>query len=411
MKKLTVEKSDLQKTRLAGKKSGLRFIVLDIISVIIWTYSLIKLFIFDIDVYLIKNFFQNFDFLIKYKFVIILLVITAFVLISKKWKLVGDSFYVLFFPLIIIFWKIPILLLKIQSWNLFFILLTYVAIMLRSARFSFVTNTVILTCIVAILASSRNLILWPSVLLLLIITMVVIFQRIISVYTGSPILKYVSDAVSFVFDKGKPTFTLENEVKTLPVEKLTESQLQKWSTSLQLSVIFCKGCAFLTRRLRDFQRSKYSTIVYILNFLSLVLFSMISFAFIYYGLFKINAHYYITSTPQFFDFFYFSFNKAIYSTIAGLQVTGVFPKIITMIQQFVSVCFFTFIVMLFVSINDEKRSNEVDEVINKIEKNEKMMELNIQDQFSLTIIDAIKKLEKYSAGMIKVIYFLSKDIE
>lgn len=397
--------------KVSKSKPSRRFIILDILASIIWIYSIIKLFVFDIDLYLANKYFPLLNTVIKYKLIVILLLLVLFILIRKNWNLIGDILYIVFFPLIILFWKIPVIFLRIKSWNVFFIFLTYVVTMVRSAKFNFITFTILLSCVVAVFVSTSRIILWPSVFLLLAVALAVILQKIVSVYSGSPILKYVSDAIAFLFDKGKATFALEDEVKALPVEKLTEPQLQKWSTTLQLSVIFCRGCAFITRRLRDFQKSKYSTIVYIMNFLSLLVFTIIAFSFVYYGIFKINHNFFSATNSQFFDFFFFSFNKSIFNSTAEIQAITILPKIITMLQEFLSLCFGTFVILLIFSINDERKSNEVDSVIKKIEKTEKSMEQNIQEQFSLDIINAIKQLEKYSAGMVKFIYILSKDIE
>lgn len=108
--------SEKQGTKLKKRKPLIR----DIASILFWAYLIIKLFVFDLDIYLIQKYFPNYSWVIEKKFFIILGILAIIFLIARKKKILQYVLYVLFYPLILVFWKIPFLIFKQNNWILIF---------------------------------------------------------------------------------------------------------------------------------------------------------------------------------------------------------------------------------------------------------------------------------------------------
>src|ERR1700693_2127069 len=91
---------------------------LNFLSALVWLYIFIKLFVFDIDIYLVTKINPELIWIIHFKFFILLGIVALLFLLTRSVPLLKWSLYVLFFPLIILFWKIPYFIFRQKSWLL-----------------------------------------------------------------------------------------------------------------------------------------------------------------------------------------------------------------------------------------------------------------------------------------------------
>src|SRR5215207_8408620 len=95
-------------------------LVREVLAIFVWGYVITKLFIFDIDNFLVERFIPNYAWLLNYKFFIIIVITSIIWLITKNRQIILWSLFVLFYPLIIFLWRIPALIFKRKSWNVAF---------------------------------------------------------------------------------------------------------------------------------------------------------------------------------------------------------------------------------------------------------------------------------------------------
>ena len=79
-----------------------------IVAACFWVYVVCKLFIFDIDIYLIQHTDPSLLWIARYKFFILIAIISTLLLTTRSVRLLGWILYILFFPLVLIIWEIPV---------------------------------------------------------------------------------------------------------------------------------------------------------------------------------------------------------------------------------------------------------------------------------------------------------------
>lgn len=114
----------------------------EIVAVSFWVYVICKLFIFDIDTYLIHGIEPRFIWIAEYKFFILIGIASILLLVTKNKYIVTWALYIAFYPLVVFCWEIPYLIFKQRSWTLAFAFVNAVISLFRSLRYKFVAGTV-----------------------------------------------------------------------------------------------------------------------------------------------------------------------------------------------------------------------------------------------------------------------------
>src|SRR5689334_8900529 len=100
------EKMDNQEESSQPKKENklvnvVSAVIREFLAISFWGYTTIKLFVFDIDVFLVEKFFPNYSWLINYKFFFIIGTLAVIWLLTKNRYILLWSLFVLFYPVII----------------------------------------------------------------------------------------------------------------------------------------------------------------------------------------------------------------------------------------------------------------------------------------------------------------------
>lgn len=387
----------------------------EFIAAVFWAYTIIKLFIFDIDVWIIDRYLPNYSWIISFKFIILISIIAMILLITKNKHVLYWTLYILFYPIIIFFWKIPSFVLKQKSWLLAFALINTIISFFKSIKYNFITFALFLASFVAVFSFYNEKILWVAISTLLITLSVIYVRRFILVFRSSSIYQIYIRVVSATKNYGsKQTtlFALDENIKNVPVESLDQKQLEKWTTNLQTSVLFNRVCLFISKKLRDYQNSRINVASYVLTILVLIILTTFSFATINFGLFKINSEFFsYSTTPSFFTFFYYSFNNFVFNSIKEILPLAPIAQIVFMIEIFFALVVGAILISLFLSTRNQKHTEELNEVIEGIERQGAEMEGFIKDEYKIrNIEDAMVELEKLKAGLTKFIYKITESL-
>lgn len=419
LKKTEPTKKKLFKKEEKTTKDIILSFVRQLLALLIWLYVITKLFVFDIDVYLVQKFFPSHEEILNYKFVVIISTLALFLIIFRK-KFLPWFLYILFYPAIVVLWKIPYFIFRQKSWSLAFAVINSVISFFRSLKYSFIVFAFFIVGATAILFFSNKILIWSALFIILIIIITTYVRRFIFIFKPSDIFQSYIKIFSKIRtwgtkpdEKGASFFALEDSIKTIAVVEMNETQIQSWSQKLQMSVLYNRICLFVGKKLREYQNSRLNIVYYLVNLLTLILFTIISFALIYTGLFKIDASYFAySSEPNFFTFIYYSFNSFIFNSINTLTAAHPVSQIAWMIQTFLVFTLGVILVTLLFSVKNDRYSEELNKVIKDIETEGKEMETFIKEEYKINnIADALAELQKVQAAFVKFIYKISDDLK
>ncbi len=413
--KMTVDipsKENVKKTvgYKIGTVSGYMFI--GIISIFFWVYLPIKLFVYDIDNYLINKYFPAFTWLLNFKFFIFIGAIALLWIFLGTKNLFVNVLIGFFYPLFIVCWKIPVLIFRSKSWNLAFAFANLIFSFFQSFKINFLLSAGFLISIAIVVFNANPKLIWISIVLLLLIVLSIYTLSFISVFKPTQIFKIYMKIFSWVREKPKSIYAMDNSIKKLPVSSLDQTQLQKRITNLQTSVLFNRICLYSAKKLRNYQSSGINIISNTCKILFLVFFTVFSFTFINFGLFKIDEKYFgFSASPHLFTFFYYSFTNLFYASIQQMTPALPISQIFSMFEFFLSLFLIVIFVSLQISIRSQRTSDELNKAIKVIENEGGIMESFIRDEYGLgTIDDAIEELQKAKAGLLNFVFILSAGI-
>lgn len=145
----------------------------DITGVVVWVLCLTKLLFFDFDRAIADGLGSPWDQVVQFRSLLVLAVIAIFLIAHKRGWIV--LVYAAVFPVIVIFWKIPRLLIWIRSWN---ILLAFITLLISSARrfrLRFLIRTVeAVAAVVAIVSTTP----WISVTCAILFSFAIPYHRL-----------------------------------------------------------------------------------------------------------------------------------------------------------------------------------------------------------------------------------------
>ncbi len=215
-----------------------------------------------------------------------------------------------------------------------------------------------------------------------------------------------------MLDITKQTWTADKGLKELTTAQMTSSQLQTWSHHLQTAVIANKSCYFFSSKLRAYQKSRINVIFNVFSVLLLFVFTVFCFSLLNFSLYKIQpqAYQFVSIKPDFFSFFYYSFNAIHFNSIPEVTTINNLSRSLFLFEQFFALILIGIFFTLFLSIKNEKESADIDEVVNKIKVQGDIMGEYISTEYKMSVDDAIVEVQKLKGALIKVIFYLTKNI-
>ena len=384
---------------------------LDFIATALWLYAFVKLFVFDFDLYVVQTYAPNLLWLLQLRFIVLVGLAGLSFLLFKKTIVISSVFYIVLFPFIVLLWKLPVLIFRQKSWTLAFALANSLILFFTNIKQLAITIALFLVSATAILVSTNVYLVAASGGILLILTAISFVTSLISVFRRSnlpAIYALILNAWRESIVKKEP---IDERIKIFSPDQLSTEDRKAWSSALETRVLFNRACLFIARRFRAYQQSRLNVASGVFTSLTLLTITVLSFAFINMAAFTlVPASYATHSAPTFFDFFHYSFKTFVFGSIKELEALAPFSEAINMVENFFALFLGIIFASLVISVRSQRHSEELDQVIRIIEKQGKTMELQIAKEYKIkTIDDALRELERASAGMIKFLYWLSNN--
>jgi hypothetical protein len=208
------------------------------------------------------------------------------------------------------------------------------------------------------------------------------------------------------------TYALDVAIKGAPIDRLTEEQLKKWSSSLEQMVLYNRIALFCASRLREYQRSGFSFFSSIMTIMALLVATVLSFAGINFAIFKIDASNFDASgSPSFFTFVYYSLNAVLFNFVKEVTPSTSLGQAIWMIE----VLFAFFLVIIFIAlmfqVRSQRHAEDLSATIGGLEEDGAAMEAVIRTEYNIDNISlAIAELERLKAGMLQILLFFTRNL-
>jgi hypothetical protein len=383
------------------------------VAIWVWLYVCLKLFVFDFEVYLINWLAPNLRWIIDFKILIILAALAAISMLSNKKAFLLFAAYVACYPLILFFWRLPWLVLKQKSWVLFFAIVNFGISFFQSIRYTLVSCAVYLICFAAALLTNVKAVLYVAALALLIILTSAFVRRFASLIRGDKLFQFYHRAVPWMRGKAILLIKMDDSIRNLPVATMDETQIAKWKTSLEQSVLVNRILLFSARKVRDHQKSAFGILLGVIATIFLWIATVVTFTAINIAAYKIDpASYLASAPPTLFTFFQYSFKAMFVASISELMPATPAAKIIEMMNNFFAFLTFAIIAAAFIAVYGQAYNTRLDELIGTLEREGKEAESFIRSEFRFNSIDdAIAELTRLKSGLLNILLQLTQNLK
>jgi len=367
-------------------------------AIAFWLYVIMKVAIYDFDIYIISTYAPSLVKVVPYKFLLLLVSISILWLVLGKKRFPIFAAYLLFYPFVILFYKVPQLFFR--SWSSIIILSPAIFGLLTTFRALFIRSTFTIAAAICILVSSNVIVLSMSMVILGVALMFHIYSSFRNAY-GSSFFTKIRQGVSRLKSNllSETSFILK---ACMPrTEAVSDVQLR--GNILTLYAVHW-GFDIATEKVREVIRTHKMDIYFILVWMWTVLFTLTIYTFEYLALYKIDPTSFTTPIVfykfNFLSFLGFSFGQLITSGMSSVLPASLGSKLLYYSELFCKMAIFTILIFIILKASRERYKEEVESILSDLGQIVLLLQGSFQKLFNLALAEAETVLLKDNASIV-----------
>jgi hypothetical protein len=323
--KVQSESDDVSSLTVLTSTPRWRRIVRDGLCYVAWTYIVLKLFIFDIDRYVVSKVQPGGVSLAQFRFFLLVSVVAALALATKKYLIILA--YLVFFPIVVLLWKIPRAIWRTRSWIVALSAANVVATFFSNLRFNLVTKSALILAAFGIGVTTFRPIVALSATIVALMLALAYYRAVKTAFLPSQFLKFQKKLIDDLVDS---TFVIkmtsvDATLKNAEVQQFTPAQLQVFTSNLSNSVLSNRVIYYWAYQLDRYRRSVAAYFFGTLTYLWLFLYSIAAFTLLNLAALKLNAFAYdYERRPSVLQLVHYSLSSLFGTGINGLDPVGSF---------------------------------------------------------------------------------------
>lgn len=411
-----IQKSNVVITEVGPQKKPkeAKWIVVarEIVGALFWLFLIIKIFFYDIDSLVLTSIDPQFNVILRYKFFIFIGVTALLWLILGNKRFAKLFFTILFFPWILLFWRVPRIFWKSKSWIGVFSSIGIAFTFFSSLKTNFVIFTILSLSILAIAVSDSQLLLIVAIVFLFFYLLYHYFKKIKYAFSPSHIFTIQTEVINKYWNKIKDYFRLTDDIKHANLDSMNSTQKEKWCNNLQYLLIVNRLFFFITSKLKRFQKSRLNIAYYFASLFFTIIITVLIFSLQFVATYKLDSNSF-NSAPKgnFFFFMYYSFNTLFNSSVSNFYPISDFARFMESSEKLFSFVLLAILFFLFTSIIKDKHNDEISEVIGSMTKKGHELEGLLTVEYKMNLAQAIDLLNKIKGNLLQVIYYFANNID
>lgn len=380
-------------TTATKNKAGTQILwwIRECIAFCLWTFLFIKVLIYDVDVALAKALPPQIELVLRFKFFAILGLIALLWLVLGNRRFFRSVAYVLFFPVVILLWKLPKLLFK--NWVMLLVFTPAIHSLISNFRMNFILSVSALLAGLVIVVSDSTYALITAMTFMAFYLCRHGAKKIKMAFQPASVFANVANIIRQVWES--------YEKKTLPGQIQIESKLDPASDAYsQKALEHLKDVYFINGifqgivfKLKQSGVSRKLDIYFISSLLYAALLTVVIFAFEFLGLEKIQPGSFGASpSPGYWDFLGLSFSTLMTAGISPLVPKTTAAQIMSHSELVVALLLLVILVFVILTIFREKFREDAEQAITELKKGAEVIENHISAHYKLSIEDAERKL-------------------
>jgi len=376
----------------------LAFLVRECVAILVWSFLVIKVFIFDIDIYLINKIAPDYLWLLDLKILLFMFAISIIWLILGRRSFPKLFAYIAGYPLVLLLWRFPIICFKHWAIVIVFAPVLYNAI--KRFRSTFILYTFAMASIAIIIFSTSRWLLLATIVVLMVFqvgNIIRIFQEAFNPSLFAELAELTRKIKASNLD-----FIFKNKLDT-PTSPPSASDNESDSSNPLMPAYIAHACTDIVayQVYKVIKTRKYDMYL-ALSWLYTVFVTIFVYAFIYFGVNKFDQHAFSsTSKPlEFFDFLYFSIG--IITTAGGSSIHGasLFANVLSITEYLhIPLLLITIVFIGFTTQRETYRENAEDFRL-ALRELSNIIEIQINNTYQTTALAIEVAIHKHNAWLV-----------
>jgi hypothetical protein len=390
------------------------WIVLKVVAVVFWLYVPAKLFVGDVDRWVVENVDPSVSWLLDYRFFIFLGLAAIGLLVFKRWKYIGALLYVLVFPLSVIFFYVPRFLARQPTWMPTIGLLNILWTTLRTIRFTIPALFLFSVAALAIWLDATPGVQAAAIGLLLGLWTILIVRAFLSAVRPASFINAQQRAIGRI-----QTSTFAQNTIALPashlspeVKKLSKPEIDTLVTNASFALLFYASGYFLADQLERYRKSGASIIFSVLGVAFLYLEALVIFTLVNLGIYQLVPDQFSAATePTFTTLIRYTLSSLQLGEINAIQPIGQVATGVSIYAGIsVGVIMLTLVVALIFSVRSSRESTMATESIAEMRKESDEYASRLVNEYRLPIEELIGRFIQMGSLMNLWLRFVSDTI-
>jgi len=376
----------------------------EITALLLWSIGIVKLFIFDIDIWIAELFASGASVYLFYRFFVIIGIIAILWLILGNKRFIYLVVYLLFYPIVVLFYYFPRIIFR--HWVIFIAFSPAIKSFVITLKWNFVFTTLTIFAALSILLTKSPPILYAAMTVLAFYLCYHFVKRFRVAFQPSTVFADLAHFVRNAWQniKGKEYMTLEGiDVGSNEYKKCQAQNLFQY-------YFIATYVRFLTEKLHEIIKSRKLDLYFICLLIYTLALTTVVFAFEYHAIESIKVgsfggSQYIT----FWTFLGYSFSSIMHSTLSPLHAISNIAIILSYIELLASFLIIVLLVFLILTSIRERYKQDISDVIGEMTVFSDDIGKQIEETFQLNVSAISVKIIELDPGMEKLIKFLNRE--
>lgn len=387
------------------------FRVLDALGLVTWAYVALKLFVFDVDRVLLERVSPSLVGLLDYRFLFILVAAATFGLfLWRRWSALFVG-YILVFPAVVLFWKLPNLVRRFRlyrSWIFWMLLFQAVIAGVRNFRWLLVVGSLstFFVLVVVLFEEPRLLVVAGSGLLALLLWVAarVVWTSLRSTW----FLKAQQRALDFVgsFTARSVTSWEDDVIAKGPNAILDRTQANSIALTVFLGVFANRMLYLWAYKLQQYHQSSLSLLMSLAAFSLLYVASGLTFGLINSALLKVDpSQFTFQSYPSALSMTLYGFSSLFRAEGGGVAAAGEWAYLLQLVSGIYGWLFLG--VVLFsvaLTMRASRDQRELRDTVSQLRTRARAQEDELRATLRVGIDEALERFRAMGFGSVQGVY-------
>lgn len=373
-------------------------IVLDVVSVVWWSYVTLQILGLDPLRGALGLISDDFAAVANYRYLFFLVVLPLASAIFWKVKMVAYLLYVLFFPLVVVFWKAPKLILRARDWSVVMAVANGIGLAIRNFRYGLVSKCLLLLAVSIILLSSSSQLLYFAALLLLGLLSWATVRTIRRTFERSWFLKSQIDAIDTITSFGvvKNFMAIKKgDAGRLP-DRLEPTEASQIATAVSLAVAINKSLYFWAYQLKQYRQTRLGVIFDVVAYVWLFIGAVGAFGMANVALNFADASQY--SNPNDvggFGFFLYGASTLMFGGAGGVTAVGDAASGLALVGGLYGVCILAIVALdLLLTVRRERDDAALDATVDALKSRARDQDKRLRRDAFVGVDEAARRMEQ-----------------